>query len=82
MDLPETQRLQWRCRRGMLELDLMLQGFLDRGYDALSETQRTRFVQLLELPDQQLLDYLMEREIPKEREDVELITKIRHAACP
>ena len=78
----EHSRLQWKCRRGMLELDLLLQGFLDRGYDALSEAQRTRFVQLLELPDQQLLDYLMEREIPREREDVELITKIRHAAGP
>jgi antitoxin CptB len=79
---PEIQRLQWRCRRGMLELDLLLQGFLDHGYDALSEAQQTRFVQLLELNDQLLLDYLMEREIPREREDVELITKIRHAACP
>lgn len=82
MDLLDRSRLQWRCRRGMLELDLLLQGFLDHGYDALSEAQRTRFVQLLELPDQQLLDYLMEREIPREREDVELITKIRHAAGP
>ena len=78
----DRARLAWRCRRGMLELDLLLQGFLDRSYDALSEAQRRRFVQLLELPDQQLLDYLMEREIPREREDVELITKIRYAARP
>lgn len=76
----ERARLAWRCRRGMLELDLLLQGFLERGYDALSEAQQARFVQLLELQDQTLLDYLMEREIPREREDVELITKIRHAA--
>jgi len=76
----ERQRLQWRCRRGMLELDLLLQGFLDSGYDALSVEQQARFTQLLELPDQQLLDYLMEQETPREREDVELITKIRHAA--
>ena len=82
MDLPETQRLQWRCRRGMLELDLLLQGFLEHGYDKLSEAQQIRFIRLLELNDQQLLDYLMEREIPSEREDVELVTKIRHAARP
>lgn len=75
----ERSRLGWRCRRGMLELDLLLQGFLDHGYDELSAVQQMRFAQLLELNDQQLLDYLMEREIPKEREDVELITKIRHA---
>lgn len=76
----ERARLQWRCRRGMLELDLLLQGFLDHGYDALTAEQRCHFVQLLELPDQQLLDYLMEREIPKEGEYVELITQIRHTA--
>jgi len=78
----ERARLAWRCRRGMLELDLLLQGFLEHGYDELNEAQRRRFVQLLELQDQTLLDYLMEREIPKEREDVELITKIRHTAHP
>ena len=78
----ERSRLAWSCRRGMLELDLLLQGFLDYGYDALTEAQRTRFAQLLELNDQLLLDYLMEREIPREREDVELITKIRHTTRP
>ena len=78
----DTQRLQWRCRRGMLELDLLLQGFLDSGYDELTTPQQTRFLRLLELADQQLLDYLMEREIPREREDVELITKIRHTTRP
>lgn len=78
----DRARLAWRCRRGMLELDLLLQGFLEHGYDELSEDQQMRFVRLLELNDQQLLDYLMERDIPREREDVELITKIRHAAGP
>jgi antitoxin CptB len=82
MDVIERQRLRWRCRRGMLELDLLLQGFLDNGYDGLTTAERTRFVRLLELHDQQLLDYLMEQETPTEREDVELIAKIRHAAHP
>ncbi len=30
------QRLQWQCRRGMLELELFLQDFLTYDYDALS----------------------------------------------
>jgi len=75
----ERSRLAWRCRRGMLELDLLLQGFLDSGYDELTTAQQTHFVQLLELPDQQLLDYLMERQIPMEPEFAEFITKIRRA---
>lgn len=75
----ERKRLQWRCRRGMLELDLLLQSFLDNGYDELTSVQQQQFMQLLQLPDQQLLDYLMERVISSAQEDVELITMIRHA---
>ncbi len=75
----ERSRLAWRCRRGMLELELLLQRFLDSGYDELTAAQQTHFMKLLELPDQQLLDYLMERQTPEEPEFVEFITKIRHA---
>lgn len=80
MDGIQRQRLKWRCRRGMLELDLLLQGFLDDGYDELTYSQQHRFAQLLELPDQQLLDYLMEQDTPKEREDAELVIRIRRTA--
>lgn len=77
---PQRARLAWRCRRGMLELDLLLQGFLDNGYDALTAAEQEQFVLLLELSDQQLLELLMERETPTERDHVELITKIRRTA--
>ncbi|MEJ2059644.1 MAG: succinate dehydrogenase assembly factor 2 [Gammaproteobacteria bacterium] len=57
----ERERLAWRCRRGMLELDLMLRGFLERGYDQLDETGQAGFLRLLDYPDQTLLEILMGR---------------------
>ncbi len=77
----EHSRLLWRCRRGMLELDLLLQGFVEQGYDGLTVMQQRHFAQMLEMPDQQLLDYLMERLSPREPEVAELIVLIRHTIC-
>lgn len=47
-------RLRWRCRRGMLELDLVLARFLEENYPALTARQRRDFERLLDLPDQEL----------------------------
>ena len=43
----EIERLRWQCRRGMLELDLLLNRFLESAYADLSVQQRTDFVRLL-----------------------------------
>lgn len=76
----ELSRLRWRCRRGMLELDLLLQPFLDAGYENLDESEQGLFLQLLELPDQELFEQLMEIKQPEKKELSRVITKIRHAA--
>jgi len=76
----KLSRLRWRCRRGMLELDLLLQPFLDSGYEELDEAEQGLFLQLLELPDQELFEQLMEINEPEEKELSRVITKIRHAA--
>ena len=70
-------RLQWQCRRGMLELDLLLQGFLDNGYQDLSEQGRIAFVTLLESPDQLLLDYLMGHTVPFDADMADVTARIR-----
>ncbi len=62
----ELRRLRWRCRRGMLELDIVLQRFLDQGYTGLDEHQRQAFTDLLELPDNTLLAYLNKQEQPED----------------
>ncbi|MCW8829038.1 MAG: succinate dehydrogenase assembly factor 2 [Gammaproteobacteria bacterium] len=73
-------RLRWRCRRGMLELDLLLQGFLDSGYTQLEAAQREQFAAFLALSDQQLYDYLLGNVPPDEKEFIDVIERIRHAA--
>ena len=77
--MSERSRLAWSCRRGMLELDLLLQGFVERGYDRLDEEQRAVFERLLECQDQDLIEWLMERAEPDEKEFIPVIAAIRAA---
>ncbi len=81
MSNKDQQRLAWQCRRGMLELDLMLQGFVDRCYGDLSERQRQTFEELLKTPDQLLLDYLMGRTVPFDKDIADVARRIRDNAA-
>ena len=49
------ERIRWRCRRGLLELDLLLQRFLNKYDSQLNEQQIDQFESLLSLSDQDLL---------------------------
>jgi antitoxin CptB len=50
---------RWQCRRGMLELDLLLNNFVDKKVNSLSTQQKQSFELLLSYPDQTLLDLLL-----------------------
>lgn len=50
----ELNRLRWRSRRGMLELDLLLLPFFDEVYRDLEESQQRIFQRLLEQDDPDL----------------------------
>ncbi|TAM45021.1 MAG: succinate dehydrogenase assembly factor 2 [Gammaproteobacteria bacterium] len=70
------EKLRWRCRRGLLELDLMLGGFLRERYVGLSSTEQQAFEKLLALPDTTLAACLQGQENPpQELEDI--VRKIR-----
>lgn len=51
-------RLRWRCRRGMLELDALLQSFVEDGYRDLDPSERQAFFRLLERQDFELFEWL------------------------
>ena len=70
-------RLMWASRRGMLELDLILQPFVENSYDSLEEDDQLRFEALLEREDQQLFMWLMKREQPTDP-DTQRIVQIIH----
>jgi antitoxin CptB len=54
MEDAELRRLRWRCRRGLLENDLVLARFLDRHGANLDPGARAALGELLELPDPEL----------------------------
>lgn len=78
----QRSRLLWQCRRGMLELDAMLQAFMDKAYDDLSEQQQMAFEILLQAPDQLLLEYLMGRTIPIDKDVAYVARRIHESAGP
>ena len=70
-------QVKWRCRRGMLELDLLLNNFVEIEYNNLGEEDVESFSILLDYPDQVLLDLLLGK---KESSDVlisDLVTRIQ-----
>jgi antitoxin CptB len=60
----ELDRIRWNCRRGLLELDLVLQRFLERRLASLDAEQTELFKQLLAFEDNDLLDMVMGRAEP------------------
>lgn len=69
------RRLRWQCRRGLLELDLLLSWFLEERYAALDPAGQDVFRDLLQQPDPALLGWLQGQETPPERFR-ELVRKI------
>jgi len=57
----ERARIEWRCRRGMRELDVLLMRYMRCTFDAASVDERAAFEHLLSLPDPDILDLLTGR---------------------
>jgi antitoxin CptB len=60
--MKELERLRWRCRRGLLELDILLARFLDRHGSTLHGEDLKAFDKLLLLTDNELLDQILNRQ--------------------
>ena len=63
-EVHDRRRLRWQCRRGLLELDLLLGWFVERRYTALSAAEQDAFHQLLAQPDHALLAWIQGSEAP------------------
>ncbi|MFO7275647.1 MAG: succinate dehydrogenase assembly factor 2 [Pseudomonadota bacterium] len=70
------RRMRWRCRRGMRELDVLLERFARERLDTASTAERRAFERLLELPDPLLVEYLLRGGTPPDPELAQLITLI------
>lgn len=70
-------RLKWQCRRGMRELDMLLNRYLEGTYVATSEIEKRAFRKLLELPDPDLNRYLLGDQKPIDAEIANVVSLIR-----
>jgi antitoxin CptB len=77
MDSTMLNRLRWRCRRGMLENDLILTRFLDARGDAITEQEVAALDILLEMSDNELWDLLSGREEPADAAVVPLLERLK-----
>jgi antitoxin CptB len=64
LDEHEVGKLRWRCRRGMLENDLLLERFFARHGAALTPRQGAVLEELMQLSDNELMDLLLRRQEP------------------
>ncbi|MCX7555738.1 succinate dehydrogenase assembly factor 2 [Xanthomonadaceae bacterium JHOS43] len=72
-------RLRWRCRRGMRELDQVLERYLDHAWGDADSAERATFLRLLDCEDPVLWPWFVGRERPEDPAMDALVQKIRNA---
>ena len=76
---PEQRaKIKWHCRRGMLELDVILERFVEQHLNTLTGHKLQLFEALLKQSDPDLYAWLMGYAIADEQELQEIVTFIRH----
>ena len=70
-------RLKWLCRRGMKELDLLMESYLQQDYPQASNARQAAFEKLLGYQDPLILDLLFGRERDADAEVQALIDILR-----
>jgi antitoxin CptB len=78
VDKEDVNRMRWAARRGMLELDLILEPFVSLRYAQLDESDRHQFQQLMLCEDQDLFAWLMLRGEPDDEELTGIVSQILH----
>jgi antitoxin CptB len=77
LDARRLARIRWRCRRGMLENDLVLARFLDARGDALTEAEAFALDKLLDLSDNELWDLIAGRSETADADVAPLLRTLR-----
>lgn len=72
--------LRCACRRGMLELDILLGDFFDAYYDGLVAEDQKIFETLIALPDQLLYEYFTKKTLSDDPDINRVFQKICDAA--
>ena len=71
-------RIEWDCRRGMLELDKVIMPFYQQHFVHLSDNQKAVFVRLLACTDLQLFSWFFNRTSAPDAELQAMVDYIQH----
>ena len=71
------RRMEWRCRRGMLEMDLLFVDFVSRHLPSLSDVQIAALDKLLDLPDNELWNLVSEGQEVNDLATSQVLTMLR-----
>ena len=77
MERIRRDRLQWKCRRGLLELDLVLSQFLERQASDMSPADLAAFDELLDYSDTELWDVVSGRSERFDPRLGEIVSRLR-----
>jgi antitoxin CptB len=78
----ELKRLRWQCRRGMREMDMLLERWLDKHYADASPELLQDFAALLKTEDDVLWDWIMGKGGPDDAAQAALILAIQSSFTP
>jgi len=76
----DPARLRWACRRGMLELDVLLSKFLDQAYPKLTAAEQVLFAKLLSCQDTELFHWFLGQGAPEDPGLASMVDKVRKHA--
>ena len=72
-----TRRMAWRCRRGLLELDIVLGNFIGLRFETMTTKQLEILEKLLDYPDNELWDLITGRTHTQDARAQALLQSIR-----
>lgn len=76
------RRLWWHSRRGMLELDVLLVPYTEDVYPVLDENDQRIYRRLIDNEDQDLWNWFLEKDTPKDAELAYMVRKILDRVQP
>jgi antitoxin CptB len=79
--MSNRSKLKWRCRRGMRELDLVLEAFLESHYDRLTPEAQAGFERLLAQSNEDLVDWLVGATEPANEALARIAAQIREVCA-
>ncbi|AWL12462.1 uncharacterized protein HMF8227_01992 [Saliniradius amylolyticus] len=75
-DKQRTNRVRWACRRGMLELDVLLLPFYEEVFHDLSDADKLTFERLLTCDDPDLFAWVMGHKACEDRDLAAMVDTI------